>query len=386
MSRRQLLALQLLLVAACEPTSATPDAALAADTPRADSPISPADEIGMNDVSILFPLDEGGMALWPITIAGSHGPLLDAAAYASVAPLRRGEAAPLDALRVVAVRLDPCFPADGGACQPMVRLVAQPLRLGVPGFDDAAVHLHYPITDVELDVMLETIASARESSGVASDAAFGVHPALASEGVVGSFGAMLRTLVLDHAGLDRLDRITFTTRTASRAASWEWGRIDREGGSFVRVAMPASGTSATELQSLTGDGLRAYTTTPPSPTAGLLVGAFGMSDDLGSTPEAERAAILGRIQDVLHPARENPESVDCASCHVAMHADRAARAAWPGVTPSSEPFTSSLPLDTPTPTLRDRIRAFGYFDEEPQINTRVVNETAAVVEAFRARR
>lgn len=92
------------------------------------------------------------------------------------------------------------------------------------------------------------------------------------------------------------------------------------------------------------------------------------------------------MNDVLHPARENPESIDSASCHVAMHADREARAAWPGLTPSSEAFTSSLPLDTPTPMLRDRIRAFGYFDAEPQINTRVVNETAAVVEAFRARR
>jgi hypothetical protein len=115
------------------------------------------------------------------------------------------------------------------------------------------------------------------------------------------------------------------------------------------------------------------------------VGAFGMSEDLASRPEAERAAILGRIHDVLHPARENPESLDCASCHVAMHAEREACTAWPGVTPSSAPFTSSLPLDTPTPTRRDRIRAFGYFDEEPQINARVVNETAAVVESFRAR-
>lgn len=383
----------ILLCAACDAPSATPDAATGAldapasmtDAPRADAPIAPAGSLGMNDVSILFPLEADGEALWPVTASGAHGALMDAAAYAPVAPLLRGMPVPLDALRVVSMRLDPCFPGPEG-CVPMVRLVAQPRVPGMPGFADAAVHLHYPVDASELEVLVESIAAAREAAGITADAPFGVHPALSRDGVGGTFGTSLQALVLDHVGLDRLDRITFTTRTASRAATWEWGRIDRVDGAFVRVAMTSSGTTAAELQQLTGDGVRAYTLTPPSPTAGLLASAFGLPDELASVPEAERAAVLGRIADVLHPARENPESVDCASCHVAMHADRAARTAWPAVTPSSEPFTSTLPLDTPTPTGRDRIRAFGYFDAEPQISQRTVNETAAVVEAFRASR
>lgn len=378
-----------LLACACGDAPAAPDAALsdgpAALDARADTALPHADAIGMNDVSILWPLMGNGDALPSVATEGPQGALLDEATYALVAPLVRGERPARDTLRVVALRLDPCFPGLED-CTPMIRLVAQPRRVGAPGFDDAAVHLHYEVSLAELDAALETIAGARMGAGLGANGPLGVHPALLAEGPDGSFATALRTSVLAELGMARLTRVTFTTRTAARAATWEWGRIDRVGSGFERGAIPVAGTGASELQTLTGDGFRDYTITPPSPTAGALSLAYVTPDQLTLVPSAKRESVVSRITDVLHPDREHAESLDCASCHVATHLARETRDAWPEVSPTRPAYMSDAPLDTPAPTGRDRIRAFGYFEAEPQINTRVVNETAAVLDALRPRR
>ena len=368
------------------------DVSSTADAPGADAILSdanlPAPTLTMNDVSVLWPLPTTGLTadFIPVTASGAHGPLMPAAAYtpalipplvASVMPV------PIDQLRVVAMRIDPCFQASiTSACQPMVRLVAQPTSGpdGMStGFADAAVHLHYPMPEAELRAFANEVAAAR--GGMFQTAPFGVHPVLEAQGLTGTFATTLRSLLLSHLGEDRLSRITFTTRTGSRTAQWEFGQVDRMGASFVRVNLPTV-VGSPDLQTLTAGLIGTYGLAPDSSSTDALTALYEEPSTYSAVPMASRQALLDSAYAILNPERHTPESVDCSSCHIATHIARDASAAWPGMTPTTR-FTSTFPLNAPTaPEPRDHIRAFGYFDTAPQVNQRTINDTAATLEAF----
>lgn len=348
---------------------------------------APLAALTMNDVSVLWPMPTTGLTtdFISVTAAGAHGPLLPASAFtpALIPPLVPTGVVAIDRLRVVAMRIDPCFRATTtGTCQPMVRLVAQPTSGpdGMStGFADAAIHLHFPMSESELRVFAHEVAQAR--GGMFQSAPFGVHPLLAAEGLTGTFANTLRTLILEHLGEDRLSRITFTTRTNSRAAQWEFGRVDRMGSTFVRVGLDTV-EGAADLQTLVAAALGDYQLTPETNSPDALTALYDQPSTYADVPVASRQAFLDRAYAVLNPERHTAESIDCSSCHIAGHIARDASDAWPTLTPTTR-FTSAHALDAPTaPGQRDRIRAFGYFDQAPQVNQRTINETAATLEAL----
>lgn len=351
---------------------------------NADANAPPA-TLTMNDVSVLWPMPSSGLTtdFISVTAEGAHGPLLPARAYVPIPQLVAFGEVAIDRLRVVAMRIDPCFRATiTSACQPMVRLVAQPTSDATEastGFADAAIHLHYELTDAELRVFAQEVAAARH--GMFQSAPLGVHPLLAAEGLTGAFANALRALVLEHLGADRLSRITFTTRTRTRSAQWEFGRVDRVGSSFVRVDLDTV-LGTPDLQTLTAGVTGRYTLDPETLSTDALTELYDEPSSYAAVQVASRQALLDRAYAVLNPERHTAESIDCSSCHIAGHVARGASEAWPTLSPTTR-FTSTLPLDAPTaPLPRDRIRAFGYFDQEPQVNQRTINETAATLEAL----
>ena len=87
------------------------------------SDMSDTSALTLNDVSVLFPAVPG---LWPATMPARGGPLLSEVSVADIKLSLVRELPEVDeyaALRVVAVRFDPCFQrVIDGACQPQVRL------------------------------------------------------------------------------------------------------------------------------------------------------------------------------------------------------------------------------------------------------------------------
>jgi hypothetical protein len=108
------------------------------------------------DLTVLFPVGPRDRAsLWardrrgPAAAAWCRGRSSRSSARARS---RRG----YDDLRVVGLRIDPCFMHNWGTatCQPQVRLVLQPLD-GTGAIGDDALHAIYNLDGAELDQLLD---------------------------------------------------------------------------------------------------------------------------------------------------------------------------------------------------------------------------------------
>ena len=114
----------------------------------------------LNDVTFLMPLPQQieGNQLLQLNSPAKGGSLLPEELTLKIPPLsiQRDNAQVIASLRVVAVRVDPCFPLPvPEACQRQVRLVWQPLEIGIRSkvqTVDAALHSFYVLTDEEFAV------------------------------------------------------------------------------------------------------------------------------------------------------------------------------------------------------------------------------------------
>ena len=148
----------------------------------------------MNDVSIMFPLPQTatdiGSLLAP-SATGARGILVPQALYTSVAELpgstltstapTNGLAgysiASYDDLRVVSVRIDPCFAVmqpdpHGVGCPPQIRLVLQEVRAtdgGAPQAFDSALHAIYSLPRNELLTLARKLVALRQANDAAND-------------------------------------------------------------------------------------------------------------------------------------------------------------------------------------------------------------------------
>jgi len=142
-----------------------------------DGPI----EIEPDDVAILMPL-VGDSGYLTASSEGRGGALLPRDVYerAFGTGLQLGgtPAAPArDRLRVVAIRLDPCFaalgPIDDAHCTNQIRLVFQTLDFSGPRTvaDDTAVHVFYAIDRADLVDAVRQLAATHAGTRLEDDAA-----------------------------------------------------------------------------------------------------------------------------------------------------------------------------------------------------------------------
>jgi len=125
----------------------------------------------LNDVSYLLPLPKqiGSDHLLRVTDTGDQGLLLDPAFYERL-PRLTGENTSSeirDSLRALAVRIDPCFPADPPqVCLKQLRIVWQILRPNARGETetvDAALHSFYTLNDVQFNSLLTDLTIWKEN-------------------------------------------------------------------------------------------------------------------------------------------------------------------------------------------------------------------------------
>lgn len=351
------------------------------------------------DVTILYPLPPASdinLLVWGNTLSNSYGRLVPQAVFNQITvpldprPFSRTRTTGTPAwneLRLVAVRLDPCFGSRGevadSACPNQVRLVFQ----GVHGVgataagEDGAVHALYELPRAELLALSRDIVRLSDQQGSYTPGPLGVHPILARQGVWGGFGQGLKTLLRRYVGEDRLVRMTFFAREDTQQSAWVFGGFERKAGSFARLQIP---TTTTSEQALLGGfpnagELSGSVPTPSSSGDDIRVllnsAAANLADDT-----ARRSAFAAALR-IENPTRHTPDTIDCVSCHAAMAARSLGESKY-GLTALGHPdsFVSSrdLRFTPPAEPSLENLHATSYLGAELGISQRTANETAAV--------
>jgi len=168
---------------------------------------------GMNDATIVYPLPQSAAEMHQLLEpqdAGPGGALLPLKFWQQIPSLNQGEdtARTYRNLRLVALRLDPCFKFRGD-CLPQIRFVWQPIDKATYGSaspfgleaKDAAVHTFYTLEPDEFRRFVSEYRQLKNSmANVRTDAPLQVHPLMLKQGLGGPFSQGLRELLLKYCG------------------------------------------------------------------------------------------------------------------------------------------------------------------------------------------
>lgn len=353
----------------------------------------------LNDVSYLMPLPArfGDDNLMGINTPGRGGPLLNPAFMGTIPPLTpvMSENDVATSLRVIAVRIDPCFPLPTPqSCQKQIRLVWQPLE---PGFRnrvqtvDAALHSFYVLTDADFDSLTKDLMAWKTRNKVETKGLpLQVHPAWAVQADKSPALLDFNQIVRKYAGPVNLTRIT---AMVVRGAGDMWSfqgfevrkgqlklmkipRVDRSAQAFVNFAVPS-------------DHFERGLISPEATGEDSFNKVIGNSARMKVGNEDLLRKELRAIHRAEDPHSFNPENMDCASCHVAQSArvwlernrtDLNLENIWN--THAYKNPAYDLSNVSPDQKNTQIIRAFGYFLENPAISQRVINESAEVATAL----
>ncbi len=390
--------------------------------------------LGMTDVTILYPMPDK----WELVddmlgppAEDAKGELLPASIFAEIAnleapPMIQPDGSVLDQdkklfekwadsfayLRVVGIRLDPCFgeTTNLGApqCLSTIRLTAQfflPRHLQTsstnPTLDPgASIHLFYKLSQSDFATLAKEMLELRKSTGLPLQKALispqqdGVHPTLKAEGLRGAYANALKAIILKYAGEQTLSRIAFcvqdrVTNTGgyyqnpqqSPDTRWVFGGFDYRNSRLQPLPIGSLG-NYTGLQSVDtfprqrGDK-NLVTVDPAITVPDNILGAFNpVKQPNGSFAftDAEKGKTAARR--LQNPSNWTSANSDCVSCHMAKIAliDRNA------FQPHELDFKSyTFRLDNTQPVLGP-FKHFGWDQGRPIISARTVNETAVVLE------
>lgn len=349
----------------------------------------PLPPLGMNDVSILFPLPTGSSAghLRPRD-GGGRGTLLPRDVFDKMPtfPATTTDSLNYTRMLVLSARFDMC----GGspvACHPELRLVMQPVDSGLAR--DSALHLFYRLTDEDAVEVVRSLRVLRALAPEATlDGALDVHPALVAQGVDGAYGTALRELILRFAGEQNLVRVTFFLRAPPAIDVWFMGGFEREGGTLRTMNIVGVGAGTQRVIFTPEASGYSYELTPAgiTPEDGSALFTAAAAAVAGDTT---RRAALASYARVENPLRHGVDALPCGSCHIATFVgSETARTHGIEIAAMVDAYTSM----TRNLTVRGgaegnpaSMRAFGWFGNEPMIARRTVYETAVALDDIEAR-
>ena len=361
---------------------------------------------GLNDVSVLFPLpasldDSDALSL---SSAGNGGPLFTTDMFNAIFV----DFPSYETWRIVAARIDPCFPDLGllatnpSMCRRQLRLVAQPLtdlvNNGTPegfGAEDDAIHLLYDLSESDFAAMAQRFLAVRTSATADSAVTLGIHPVIAQQGLAGAVATELRATILTYAGTATLSQYTYLQ---GREVAWQFGGFKVNNGVRTAIAIHGIGTTdpdAGTIETTTSDFDGVFDVQPPSAEFTTISALAGMDQiNGGSTAgnpklvasSSDIAKAMQETFDVETPAKFNADTLDCSTCHVAGRARERGitlGASQSGLTHFTEdPFDLNLTLGDSFKQSPQQQRAFGFRGTDAIWNQRVVNESAAVATAL----
>ncbi len=350
--------------------------------------------LDLNDVSWLVPLPAAGQVntMLGFDARGSRGPLLPRTLYDALPGMVSG----LDpdmlfgTFRVVSIRVDPCFPASAmGGCLKQLRLVAQPVVVDSmlqSSTEDGAIHLFYELNGADFADVRATLAELKALAGSETDGKpLDVHPVMKRQGLGGAYATKLFALVLRLCGQQNLKRVAFM-RLVQHDVAWRFGALNVENGQLVADPIPRLNSSLEQgVQEFGNDDFRSGELQPEAigdPFPVLLSESEFRLTDQRTFDRAVTAAL--RIE---HPARSNPKTMDCGSCHTASRSLRNANKERPfDVSAHEDRFVANPRFNlTRVDAVGDdprALRAFGYFEDKSAFSQRTINESAEVAEAL----
>ncbi len=396
--------------AACAAPTDDADAEGAAAAVTAQPDIRP-DLAQVNDVSILFPLAKSKAAfdrgyLTPASTA-LGGTLLPKAIYERAfgppGTLQIGgtPAAPaLTGLRLVAVRLDPCFaqrgPApDERACKNQIRLVFQTLTFqgGRAVAADDAVHAFYAISREQLTGAIQTMIDLRKR--IVREQRLGPlapHPLLKTTtgDLDVNVAREVEALVQSLAGQQNL--VQFTQFAPSGLdTTWNFSGFDVEKSAPIQIPTLPAGDD-THVAFFAGftpgqlEGDPAFVPASRAPAADNMQQLGNRATAAAAGPDGRKRGFDALLR-IEHPGLHTPDTTDCASCHAvepvrrligAKHFATEATAAR-GAFVADATYVPAA--DTAQPAQPDsgvNVHMFSYKGTTPSIHRRTINESAAI--------
>ncbi|OFZ28282.1 MAG: hypothetical protein A2622_04055 [Bdellovibrionales bacterium RIFCSPHIGHO2_01_FULL_40_29] len=355
-----------------------------------------ATPLDLSDVSILFPLPKVNQ--WeqlpkPATEA-KKGLLLPQSYYQQIPSLVGVPTNEMlyDDLRVIGLRIDPCFFEGQGPvqCKQQIRMVMQPLEAvgDVTSTRDSSLHLFYELTPEEFKQLLQQIIQLKsQKSTVSERSPLTINPFIKNEGLDGQYFKDLMNIVYQYVGEKNLSRITFMQLMMNQMV-WDFGGFDIKNGEMTSITIPRVNT---KIQRFMNHAIKPapvwfFGGIMPKPkqdeNLNILVTD---SSALGSQNESEIISATRAAFRFENPKIHNPGTVDCVSCHVAQPVRRWTVRQYPWLdlnkAMASETYTSNQNLNnfSPMQVHTNIIRAFGYFMNQPFVAQRTINESAEVL-------
>jgi hypothetical protein len=371
-------------------------------------PPDPVD-LQMNDLSVMLPLPKTQVELDAMMLPTSPavgGTLLPKAMFDQAQI-----GLDFDSLHAVAFRFDPCFGqlgaiTDSGACQNQLRIVWQPLFVSMvdgttttTSAADSGVHAFYSITRDQLIAAVDEMVAARQADGIDYDLGpLAPHPTITSEGLNGPLAQKLFQIVEKYAGGSELVRVTtfqieaFDLTGVGNAPIvgagefWGFQSFDVKNGAIQPRNIPTLPTGSANNMSLSAGVNPLEANGSPATTSVDSIATLESMTKATAATTADRELELGAALRIENPHTNSPDTIDCASCHLAQPA-RTMVAEQLGLSEIGDanrfvPDSSIPQADLAQTTMLDtngilNIHAFSYRDINPMINQRVINETAA---------
>jgi len=330
------------------------------------------------DVSIMYPLPDSRDQLIAPSEQAAYGVLFPEPLFPTViGPVDVGIS--YSDMRLVALRLDPCSARKD--CNSEVRAIFQPVVAGDGGLTvaDGAIHVFYGMSRAELLTFLEQILALKEQYGVgvAYGDELGPQPILAANGLDSPFARGLHALVLEHLGESRIERFTERNHQIPYGDRWDFYLFDGDG--LPRQDIANTGADEQQVTGTRSDpenGGIAYVN-PVLDSALIPIVDINRPADVNDDIRAGFARAI-ELQD---PTKENSESVDCVSCHLAEGAHYIGVTQY-GLSPDGA-FTSDRSL-----AYQRDLRAvtnfhlFAYNGRAVSVSLRVANESARTAETM----
>lgn len=369
--------LGLVLVFSACATPSTPDASVE------DAGYVPTQTrlLGLNDVTVLLPLE----ALDAGTTFPTPVELIPFSTFDRLTSAMPRVVTDLGRLRVLGVRFDICDRAQPVPCEEsadgVFRLVLQPVFGAPPRVEDVTFHAFYAVPRAEVPQVVDELRALAVLQDVPRGAALQVNTSA-------TYRQGLGALVARYAKGTRLHRLTMFGQESDRAALiWIFRGEERASASapLAPIQIPGINQTSQEVLLFGGDS---YTLTPVADFPAGFSRVVMDSTFRSSTP-AEQLESVRSLLAVDNPTLHTANTVQCASCHLSttVLAPRAADAGI-DVTTLAERFSSSTfeltPLGNPAARFRT-LRALGYFNDQPLISQRVVNETVLVLDELESR-
>lgn len=360
--------------------------------------LSFSNPLSQTDVSILIPLPQNELqdVLFRPASLGQFGELLPKSVYTKIpAIVLESPDIIYGKLRVVAVRIDPCFPMPlpSTGCQPQVRMIWQPLEVGAKGKVttlDAAIHTFYDLPLEDFKSLINQLEQLKNSFQIdIQDENLTVNPSLVRFGLNSSYAQKLFSILLSQVGSHRLSQATFMQLSGGDDI-WTFGGFSIAGDSIESLVIPriADFTQTfTNIPSPISPTYFAHGSIFPSPqgedTFEILV---TNSRDLSRKDEREIFEGTMSTFRIENPSNHNPRTMDCVSCHTAQLARvwSTRQYPWLNLDLRGQQFKFSSSFDTTNTSPHQNntkiLHAFGYSGTDPAINQRTINETAKVLE------